>query len=54
MQMFYFSQIQMRMHVPFSRNAFKFKCFGVAFKCKCFGYTFADAFELISNILALF
>ena len=33
-----------------SRN--KCKCFGVAFKCiqKCFGYTFANAFELISNV----
>ena len=45
-------RIQMRMQMPFSRNACK--CFGVAFKCKCFGYTFTNAFELISDVLALY
>ena len=38
----------------FSRSTFKCKCFGVALKCICSGYTFANAFELISNILALY
>ena len=30
--------------------------FGVTLKCKCrcFGYTFANAFEVISNVLALY
>ena len=37
-----------------SRNKFKCKCFGAAFKCKCFGHTFLNAFELISNVLALY
>ena len=30
------------------------QCFGVAFKYKCFCYTFANAFELILNVLALY
>ena len=50
MQMQMFHLMQMRMQMPFSRNTFKCKCFGVA--CKCFGYTFANVFELISNVLA--
>ena len=47
MQMFHLIQMEMRMQIQFARNAFK--C-----KCKCFGYTFANAIELISNVLALY
>ena len=52
MQMFHLIQIQSRMQMQCFRNACK--CFGVAFKCNCFGYIFANALELISNVLALY
>ena len=45
MQMFHLMQMRMRMQMPFSWNVLK---------CKCFDYTFANAFELISNVLALY
>ena len=40
-------------NVSLDANANANVIFRNTFKCKCFSYTFANAFELISNVLAL-